>query len=98
MRERRDCFCMPCSGIGVELAWMLTAMPLKQGIVQDYGSGEDSSGDVVGESRARDLAVEVFAVSLVERRHPGLRISYAAVDGEGEKSSDTDRRRRRQRR
>ena len=33
MRESRDCFCMPCSGSGAELAWMLTAMPLKQGIV-----------------------------------------------------------------
>src|SRR5690554_1076467 len=33
MRENRDCFCMPYSGRGAELAWMLTAMPLKQGMV-----------------------------------------------------------------
>lgn len=35
MRDSLDCFCMPYSGSGAELAWMLTAIPLKQGIVTE---------------------------------------------------------------
>lgn len=31
--ECRDCFWSPCSGIGAEFEWMLTAIPLKHGIV-----------------------------------------------------------------
>ena len=31
--EWRDCFWSPCSGIGAWLEWMLTAMPLKHGMV-----------------------------------------------------------------
>lgn len=75
---------------------MLTAMPLKQGIMQDYGSGEDSSDDVAGELIVRYLVVLVFAVSPVERQHSGVRVSYAVVDGEKEDNSDAKRRRERQ--
>jgi hypothetical protein len=35
MRDSLDCFCMPYSGSGAEFAWMLTAIPLKQGIVAE---------------------------------------------------------------
>lgn len=31
--DMRDCLWMPCSGSGAPFAWMLTAMPLKQGMV-----------------------------------------------------------------
>lgn len=31
--EKRDCFCIPYSGNGDPFAWMLTAMPLKHGIM-----------------------------------------------------------------
>lgn len=31
--ENFDCFCMPYSASGAPFAWMLTAMPLKQGIL-----------------------------------------------------------------
>jgi hypothetical protein len=62
IRERRDCFCMPCSGSGAEFAWMLTAMPLKQGIVAVRAENElvciiEVRGDRDDDNGERDLKV-----------------------------------------
>ncbi len=45
MRETRDCFWMPYSGSGDPLAWMLTAMPLKQGMVGDLSGAAEVEVD-----------------------------------------------------
>lgn len=47
--DRRDCVCMPYSGTGAPLAWMLTAMPLKQGMVAE------DKGEYNGRERPRSL-------------------------------------------
>ena len=44
--ECRDCFWIPCSGIGAEFEWMLTAIPLKHGMVT-AGKGLRESGTLL---------------------------------------------------
>ena len=59
IRENLDCFCIEYSGKGPSGVWMLTAKPLKQGIVSRLSGGVQRRGNVSLEDGAGAVTAHV---------------------------------------